>query len=192
MKRLLAASVVLLTLACQDGTPLQPELGTSPELSRAQAQTANSQGDVVKMVPSKFGGAWEVTGADYTGCLGSSQTYTVDIEGNGTGTHTGRYQASWTVTWGCVDGAFVASDGTITGANGDAISFFGSADRDPPTTHPFYADGTWALYNGYFDGGTGRFEHAEGWYDCVGTYNETFSGGTMSCKGMISSVGSSG
>jgi hypothetical protein len=186
MKSLRFALCLLPLLACQDGTPLQPELTPSPELALAQA--AVSRGDQVKMVPAPFAGDWWVAGVDYTGCGGDPSLYSVFLEGSGTGAHLGRYLASWTVCWG-YDGTFVFSDGTMTAANGDLLYFYGSQEHG--TTHPFYPDGTWELTNGYYDGGTGRFEHAEGWYDCAGTSNETMTGGTMSCQGMISSVGSS-
>jgi hypothetical protein len=187
MKSLRFALCLLPLLACQDGTLVQPELTPSPELGLAQA--AVSHGDLVKMVPASFAGDWWVADVVFDGCGGDPTLYySVLLEGSGTGSHLGRYFASWTVCWG-FDGTFVSSAGTITAANGDILNFYGSQEHG--TTHPFYPDGTWELTNGYYDGGTGRFEHAEGSYDCAGTYNETITGGTMRCQGMISSVGSS-
>lgn len=187
MKRLIVVPVLLLVLACQDHTPLQPEPELAP--SPALAQAPNGAGDVVKMVPYKGKGTWWVAGVDYEQCGGEVGLLSFLMGGDFTGPLIGHAQASWT---NCYTSAMelVSQTGTITTANGDLLYFY-SVAAEHGTRAIFYPDNTWELGPTLFNGGTGRFEHAQGWIVCSGTNNDELTEGTMTSEGWISSVGSS-
>lgn len=187
MKTLLVVSLALLVFACQDVTPVQPDLEEGPELLVAQAPGGGN--NVVKMVPFKSDGTWWAAGMEFSGCRGDPTLLSVFIEGEGTAMHLGRYQASWTVCW-TYGFEFVSTGGSFTAASGDRLEFYGSTAENG-TTHPFYPDNTWDVGPIMLVGGTGRFHDAEGWLDCVGDNNDAITEGVMICQGKVSSVGSS-
>jgi hypothetical protein len=192
MKKLIVVPALLLLMACQDHNPLQPAPELTPELALAQAR--GEPGDVVKMVPFRATGTWRLVGADFSGCGGRSDWVTTFVELVGTGTHLGGFSSVSENCWSTPDGGitwvYETQSGAIRASNGSLLYYFASLEEFG-STHPFYADNTWALGPVHFVGGTGRFAGADGVYSGWGTNNEEKTGGTFTLEGMISSVGSS-
>jgi hypothetical protein len=184
MRKLALLPLIALSLACQDTTPVEPDLAyvSGP----AQIQTVDRGQRIMVPVPFKATGDWWIVGYDFTQCEGESGLVSVFMEAEIRGTHVGRSQMAFSACWDVDD--FVSTQGTITAANGDVLNFRGSAAEDG-TTHPFFPDGTWTLGPVSIIGGTGRFQNAQGEYNGHGTFDGE-TGGTMVSEGWVSSIGS--
>jgi len=189
MRTLVIVSLALLVLACQDATPVQPELEEGPELLVAQAPGGGN--NVVKMVPLKMKGTWWPTPTgDPSPCEPYPEAASRYLEWEGTSTHMGRVTGSAT---NCLviqpDGSYVLllHSQRMVAANGDLLYARGSAAGDGTVllVHP---DLSFEIWPAPIVGGTGRFLTAEGTYHLWGDH---LFGGTFAMEGWISSVGSS-
>ena len=194
MKRLILVPAVLLLLACQDHNPVQPEPEVAPELAMAQAR--GGPGNVVKMVPHKGTGTmWFVAEGDESPCYDvDGWEGTTFCEGEGTMTHLGRSEFSFTNCMGAGDPwqrLLLLFRVTSRAANGDLLYGEGLYyDPERPYRLIVYPDLSWEGRNIRIVGGTGRFKNAVGWYSCFGDniFAPRFN---WTCDGEISSVGSS-
>ena len=189
MKRIVAVPALLLVLACQDHTPLQPEPELAP--SPALAQAPNGLGDGAKMVPLKMAGTWWPTAeGDPSPCEEFADAVPLFLEWEGTSTHMGRMGGSATNCMG--PGAygsrpFLSHSTTMMAANGDLLYSHGSAAGDG-TQMVIHPDLSFAIVSAPLVGGTGRFRDATGSYNL---YGDNIAGGAFTLEGWISSVGSS-
>jgi len=186
MRKLFLLPFLALAFACNDHTPVEPELAISPELGLAQAAARN--GSVMKEVPFKGSGFLRVVG-QAIGCGGdpSLPLLTTFVEAEVRATHLGHSHFTMTACWTFAM-EFVSGTGTFTAANGDELFIHGSFD-DYGTSHPFNPDGTWEFGPLHVVDGSGRFEGAEGVFHAWGAMNEAMEG-PMAFEGGISSVGS--
>lgn len=155
---------------------------------------AGGRGDGVHMVPLSTKGTWsEVSTGDPSHCQGFPGSFPVFNEYEGTSSHLGRVTGASTTCLGIAsDGSlvFFAFGGAIRAANGDLLSYYGSAFDDPPATLTFVPGVSFVFGSLRFVGGTGRFRNAVGRVRLSGDY-ATGAGGNFVGKGMVSSVGSS-
>lgn len=191
MKRFIAVPLVLVILACQDSTPLQPDLQTAPELATLQARGA--QGGVVKMVPFEMNGVWWYGEGDPGPCEPFGYPDDASVRPSfpvweGTALHLGHYTAT---TTNCMraqpDGSYLlllhATE--IVAANGDRLWVYGTQEDSEVVVYP---DLSFEIIGPSFVGGTGRFENVQGSYHL---YAESLMGGDFIILGEMSSVGSS-
>lgn len=185
MRPITAFAALFLVLGCQDRYPLAPDLEVGPELDLAAA--AQARGDRVKMVPLKLKGTFWV---EYFGpgfCEGSADNFRMVFPLQGTGTHLGRFTGSG-VNCYSPTGEFLSQATTMTVANGDELHTYGSPGLGTGGT--MNPDGSATTGPLFIEGGTGRFEKAEGSF-FLWVSNTTLAPGTFRVHGQISSVGSS-
>ena len=193
MKKLTVLPFLLFALACQDGTPVQPDLDLSPEIGLSQAMA--SQGNVLKMVPFKGPNEWWETGGGF-GCEGVGEYYAAYWAATGNFTHVGHSKLVGTNCWRFLDDPpegempfeFISQSGTLTAANGDLLYWYGAP---PKTAVEFLSETTYQMGPFWFTGGTGRFENAQGEFYDIGSMAEDLMTGTSVYSGFISTVGSS-
>jgi hypothetical protein len=192
MRQLWILPLLALAIGCADQTLVEPDLAAAPDV--ASAQDSHHPGDAVKLVPMKMKGIWwnPETG-NAAPCARFSGSFPTFIEFEGTATHMGRVTGTGT---NCLSihpdlGLIVLSQTAwMTAANGDVLLADGTMDDDPPIGGDLIPGVSFSIGPVLFDGGTGRFENAAGWYTLQGDYSGD-PGGKFTITGMISSVGSS-
>lgn len=187
MRKLVFLPLLTLVLACNDNTPVGPELALSPEMAVAQAK--GGMGDVVKMVPLKIkANWWYATEGNESICDDVSGTAYIQFIGwEGTATHMGKVTGTNVNCFGPgepMNRELLAHGGAITAANGDVLNIFGTR-----ATLTLFLDYSFEIGPADFAGGTGRFENATGWYQLYG--EDAIGAGPGIMVGEISSVGSS-
>lgn len=194
MRKLLLLPFLIVSVACGDYTPVEPENEVSADLVVATAQGGDRH--VVKMVPLKWKGTWwyAETG-DPAPCERFSGAVPAFLEFDGTGTHTGRVTGGGT---NCLDvsgyPAIAVFSQTLLAiaANGDELYGDGTINDSPPMEVTIDPGVSFQVGPVLFTGGTGRFENASGWYMLSGDYSLfEGNGGQFTVKGMVSTVGSS-
>ena len=185
--------VLLLALACQDGTPLQPDLGLSTEI--APVQVTSPAGDLKNMVPFKASGTWwgtpeDATEGEIAECAAVEGGVDVGV-GIMNVTHLGRSEYRFLNCWG--DAGLLYQVGRITAANGDELFYFGPGEVGWEVFDVDWTGGTYEIGLERCTGGTDRFEGVTGSFMTLG---DAFVGdegwyGTEIWEGVISSVGSS-
>ena len=193
MKRSLLCPFLLLAIACQDGTPVQPDLGSSALIP--PIQTASPTNDLVQMVPFRGHGTWwgtpgEATEAEIAEC--AAMEGEVDVgAGIMNATHLGRSSYRFLNCWGAAGLLYQA--GRIRAANGDELTYFGPEAEGWEVFEVDWSGGAYEIGLVRFTGGTGRFENVTGSFTTLGVALVGDEGwyGTELWEGVISSVGSS-
>jgi hypothetical protein len=98
-------------------------------------------------------------------------------------THLGLSQMTFLNCWTTAFD-FISQTGTITAANGDKLYWHGTAAEGSEATLDF-VNRTYVMGPFWFDGGTGRFEGATGWFYDRGTSAEDLLTGTAAWDGKI-------
>lgn len=195
MRKLVLLPLLVFSLACNDNTPVEPELALSLELGVGQA--AGGQGEAVKMVPYKGKGTWWGLNGDVVEREGFDCDALGGYLDQGAGvinvTHLGRSDYSFINCWDGTLETILYQTGTVTAANGDQLFWDGPGDGDWDVFVVDWAGGSYQMGPLIFSGGTGRFAGATGSFVSFGTFVEIDGGygGTEMWEGTISSVGSS-
>ena len=185
MKRALVVPLLLVAgFACTDDSVTSPEVPAAEALGQAPVASARAE---VKTVPFKLQGDWWYADGDPSICDGVEGTASVQfIAWEGTATHLGPVSGSGVNCYGPGDPlsrTLLAQIAEFHAANGDALYAFGEE-----ATVLIFPDFSFEIGPVDFNGGTGRFENAVGWYRLYG--DDAIGAGPFTLEGEISSVGS--
>ena len=172
LKAIITAALVVLAVACENGTP---DL-TRPELRFSKATAP-------KMVPFKATLTYQSTAPVPVERCGPGEIG-MSLTKAGDATHLGRFTV---VASQCLDpatGAITKGEAVFTAANGDQVfaTQSGRVTGSPPVL------GFELTYT--VTGGTGRFAGASGSIRATGDFDVRTGGGSASLEGVISSPGS--
>jgi len=181
-----AALALLVTFGCSDPPT------TSTSLNEATPAVETNAG-AVKTVPYKGHGHWWSV-VDALGCEGDPGNLFSLGAGEINVTHLGRSDYSFQNCWefdphAPIGITFVSQAGSVTGAHGDQLFWYGSAAMGSGVTFDL-ANLTYEMGPFWFTGGTGRFDGATGSFMATGSLAPDFATGTENWHGMVSSVGS--
>jgi len=182
MRNLSFLCLLILLAACGDGKLLQPEELASPEMGLGPEVLADRA--EVKLVPFKGSGDWWVAELR-EGCEGDESNMVAVVKGDLFLTHLGRSSGEWHNCWTPAF-EFVSHTATVTAANGDQLTWYGSVDDGTEISN--FTPTTYILGPLRFTGGTGRFEGAVGEFMTFGTSAEDLMSGTIEFDGLISST----
>ncbi len=138
----LLALAVMATMGCTENDPVAVEHQLAgPEVVQTASSVATS-----RPVIQKSSGILYPIGSCEDGVVFA-------VEGSGTCTHLGRFDASFTFCFNLATGAVTDGQGVFVAANGDEIyPLFSGQSLGPGQVILWYT----------INGGTGRFEHAQG------------------------------
>lgn len=174
MKRLALLPLVMLAFACGDSTLLQPEEDADLQIVAKRSTP--------KMLPIKGYGHWfELDTASPWQCPDNTLAAFGGQEMNLT--HLGLTELIFLNCWTPAF-EFVSQTGAATAANGDKLYWYGAAAEGTEATLDF-GNRSYLMGPFWFDGGTGRFEDATGWFYDEGTFAEDLMTGTATWNGRI-------